>query len=716
MKPIKSTKFDKAVTYIKMFDDKYILAVDALTTIRYLDIETLTILNQLKVNAIQSSYTNESVDFSLDAEFVALISSGSKESKLYNLKTKKLKAMVNRHQGGVSCVAIDPKDRYMFSCGEDGLTFGVDINSGQLAFTLPRHIDTINDISFNKMGNLVAICSYDKNITLFNLLTMSQKDRLRAHAAPVMKVEFLSQNRLLSIDKKSSAIVWNVTNSKVITRLQGIHDDVIKIATSNSDNFLFLGTKLGYIIAYDLKTYEQISMKYIKLNSAISALSFDEVNRHLLIGTEDGDLLVYDIFQDQKAIYEALTYKQYILIQPLIENNPLLVYTDAYKTFEVLWQKTLQVAQNFIEEGDKQKALNVFKHFMQIPSKKQLVQRFLAKYDDYDKFLFLIKNNKLALAYSLVRASPVLEETKAYIDMELRWKKSIALAQKYLLNPNNEDKVREVFAPYRGISEKTAIIQDIFINAMVFNRFKKAIAQKYFKTVFEYIKKYPFLRESVEYDMLNRYSDSLYIKAQEFQKSGDTHSAVKIYRELLDFDDFKEEAVENITTLENSHKFFNAIKERDMVEAYSILDSSLELQSSSDGIKLMQLWESDYDKARGIAARADTEGVKRVLDKYIQVRSKYIAIATLISWCYISQLNQALEAKLEQKVIEDGIKNYILYLGLTNQIEIFFNEFFKSYPQTKLNLESQTKGSMESWRPSMIIKSILDIPLTCSIV
>jgi hypothetical protein len=140
------------------------------------------------------------------------------------------------------------------------------------------------------------------------------------------------------------------------------------------------------------------------------------------------------------------------------------------------------------------------------------------------------------------------------------------------------------------------------------------------------------------------------------------------------------------------------------------------LQASSDGIKLMQLWESDYDKARGIAARADTEGVKRVLDKYIQVRSKYIAIATLISWCYISQLNQALEAKLEQKVIEDGIKNYILYLGLTNQIEIFFNEFFKSYPQTKLNLESQTRGSMESWRPSMIIKSILDIPLTCSIV
>ena len=64
----------------------------------------------------------------------------------------------------------------MFSCGEDGLTFGVDIKSAQLAFTLPRHIDTINDIAFSKSGQWVATASYDKNIAIFNLITMTPKE------------------------------------------------------------------------------------------------------------------------------------------------------------------------------------------------------------------------------------------------------------------------------------------------------------------------------------------------------------------------------------------------------------------------------------------------------------------------------------------------------------------------------------------------------------
>jgi hypothetical protein len=132
-------------------------------------------------------------------------------------------------------------------------------------------------------------------------------------------------------------------------------------------------------------------------------------------------------------------------------------------------------------------------------------------------------------------------------------------------------------------------------------------------------------------------------------------------------------------------------------------------------MKLEQIWENDYDKASEAAARSDVEGVKKILDKYMQIRSKYMAIGTLISWCYIGELNRALKIKIDQKIIENGIKNYVLYFGLSDQVVTFFDLFCKEYPETKLNLESQVKGSIESWRPSMIIKSILDLPLTCSI-
>jgi hypothetical protein len=329
--------------------------------------------------------------------------------------------------------------------------------------------------------------------------------------------------------------------------------------------------------------------------------------------------------------------------------------------------------------------------------------------------LLLSKHNKLSLAYGLANSNPIFKETKVFAAVEHEWKKSVALAQKQLLNPNNADNVKEIFAPYRGIPEKTVVIQDIFLNAMVYNRFKSAIVGKNFKTVFAYTKKYPFLRESSEYAALIKYSDSLYVKAYELRKSGDTHAAIKVYRMLLEFEDFKDEAKEVIVEIENQHKFFNALQDKDIVAAYNILDTSFKLQSSQEGTELQKIWDSDYDKAAESAAKCDVESIKKILDKYMNIRSKYMAIATLLSWCYITELNRALKSKIDQKNIEGGIKNYILYFGLNDQIVTFFNQFSKDYSDTKLNLESQTKGSMESWRPSMIIKSILDMPLTCSI-
>ena len=47
--------------------------------------------------------------------------------------------------------------------------------------------------------------------------------------------------------KTFAVIIWNMYTGKVIDRLQGIHDDVRQITTSKDDEFLFLGTALGYV-------------------------------------------------------------------------------------------------------------------------------------------------------------------------------------------------------------------------------------------------------------------------------------------------------------------------------------------------------------------------------------------------------------------------------------------------------------------------------------
>jgi len=154
----------------------------------------------------------------------------------------------------------------------------------------------------------------------------------------------------------------------------------------------------------------------------------------------------------------------------------------------------------------------------------------------------------------------------------------LRLQKTYLLDAKMSAMAQEILMPYRGISEKTVLIQELVLNIHVYRRFRTSIAQQEFKLSFELVKQNPFLKEYPEYKALVHYSDSLYMKAQTLLSNGDTHAAVKIFRILLDFDDFKEEAKEIITDIENQHKFFHAIEMQNTIGAYNLLDASPALQ------------------------------------------------------------------------------------------------------------------------------------------
>jgi hypothetical protein len=234
------------------------------------------------------------------------------------------------------------------------------------------------------------------------------------------------------------------------------------------------------------------------------------------------------------------------------------------------------------------------------------------------------------------------------------------------------------------------------------------MGQKDFKASFELIKLHPFLKEFSDYETLKKYGDSLYIKSQKLLEVGDTHSAIKILRVLVDFDGFTTEAKDMILDVENRQKFFNYIKEEDMKSAYDILAINSKLLESEDGQRLQKDWNDTVVQANEYALEGNVSKLNDVFQKYMKISSKNSALANIYGWCYMAQLENAVENKMEQSIIENGIKNYILYFGLQEQIESFFHIFKENYPKSKLNLELQTKGSLTMWRPSMIVNSILD--------
>ena len=708
MELVNSKSVVKPIILIKILEDARLLVIDSQTTIRYFTTETLELSGGFKVGVHHLRYKTNVVASSVNGEYLASLSADCKEARLYNTLSKKIIAKVDRNHGEVSCVGIDPLSRYMFSCGDDGKTFAIDVKSGKLVFTLPHHADTINDIAFSKNSNWVATASYDRKISLFNLVTMTPKDKLIGHSAPVMKLKFFAKNKLVSIDKKSVAIVWNIHTGKVLHRLEGIHDDVTQMVVSADEQFLFLGTALGYVLLYDLHTYKLISGKYIKMVSPITALEYDAVLNYLLIGTDDGFLMQYDIYENEEKLKGLLRQKDFSSIGKLVEDNPVLAYTKVYNLMSNLWENTLKQAKIALQNGDKNKALLLFKQFKDIPSKNSIIQKLFKDYAEFNKFLNFVKEGKLVLAYNMSNAYPVYKDSNVYKALEEKWKKSFMRAQKYVLDVKGMQKAKDILAPYRGISEKTKFIQEVLTKGEIYRRFKMAIGQKEFRICFELLKRHPFLKEFPEYDALIHYGDTLYIKAHNYIQENDLHSALKILDVLKNFIDFSEEAEEIIKEIEAKQKFFNAVQENDMTTAYNMMALSEDLLETHDGEILQKEWNTDVSMANKYASTGNVAGIYTTLKKYIKIESKYMALATIFGWCYIVQLETALQKNIKQNDLEKGIKNYILSFGIQDQIEDFFVLFKNKYPNSKLNFELLQKGSLSMWRPSMIVKSILD--------
>jgi hypothetical protein len=708
MNPVITKNIKEPIIHLKLLENESLVVVDAKTTIRYLNSETLEVLNGFKAKIHHASYKTNVVYFSPNGKYFASITPDCKESRLYNVNTKKATARVNRHQGEVSCVGIDSKNRYMFSSGEDGKTFAVDIRSSKLAFTLPSHADTVNDIAFSENGNWVATVSYDRKISIFNLSMMTQKHRLKHHSAPVMKARFLKQHRLLTVDKNAKAVVCNIHTGKVLKRLDGAHDDVTQIVTSTDDKFLFVGTALGYILVYDLDSYKLLAKKYIKLSASITALEFNHKTNHLIIGTEEGDLLFYDIYEGEDKINELFKHKKFEEIQKEESTNPILAYTKVFELVSNLWENTLEKAKICLQNGDRKTAEALLSNFKHVPSRNSMIQKVLAEYMDYEKFVVNAKQGKLTLAYSLANQHPMYKESKLYKSLEARWRKVFASAQKYALQPKGVDKAKEILAPYRGISEKTKLIQDLFTKGQIYKRFRVSIGQKDFKMALELAKQHPFLKEFPEYTTIMNYADTLYTKARKLILDGDTHPAIKLLRVLGDFDDFKAEVHEMIRDIESKQKFFIAVQEKDFVLAYNLLDQTEDLQETKDGKALIARWNDDLEVANAYAAEGNIEALEEILQPYMKISSKMMALANVFAWGYMGQLESAIKSKAEKSMVENGIKNFVLSFGITDQLETLYRIFLKYYPDSKLNLELLTHGSMKMWRPSMIVKSILD--------
>ena len=708
MEVLKSLHFKLPILLVKTLSNKRLGVVDSHNTLRIIDADTFAVVDGFKTNIKHERNLSSYVDLTPDGEYLVSAVSDTNQAAIFSLSKRKLLYKAGRHEGEVESVGMDPNGRYFVTCGQDGKSFAWVLKTSRLAFSLPPHADFISTVAFDDDGHWIATGSYDRTINVLNTATMKEPIKLRGHSDMIKEILFLSEAKLLSAERGGGLIIWDLSSAKVIKRLPKMRDEVTAMCISPSKQFLFVGTKLGYVGLYDLHTMEQLSARYIKESEEITSLAFLDGSSSLAIATAEGNVRIYSLLGDEIKNMEMILERRFKPFYAAIEDNPMLVYSKAYEVAEKIWSDTLIQGRELLEKNERSSAKELFAPFTGVPKKNTLINQMLSSYEKYEQFQGYIKAGRFPLAYSLAKQYPAFQESELYFKMELAWKKVFAKAQELILLPNGEEQAKVLLAPYRGISEKTVMIQQLFEQRQMYEYMKKTIAQHDYVKFFGLVKKYPFLKEFSEYASTMEYGDILYIQSQKAYAKSDYATARKACKILILFPDYAHEAQEMIETIRIKHLFYQAIASNDLSGAFSYLSTYPLLYETPEAQVLERQWNSTVDKAQRFASTGCAQETLEVFESYIGISDKYRAIAVVMAQAYCVQLEQKIQFKAPQASIEYGIRHYVEVFGMDEGIQSVY-DYFKLLYESDIDLETFKQGSLELWTPLIRIDDITAI-------
>ncbi|NPA10998.1 MAG: hypothetical protein GXO62_02015, partial [Epsilonproteobacteria bacterium] len=484
--------------------------IDEANTFRMFSGLDYKLLGGFKIHLPPNNPLENSVAISPRGRFLAVAVKGKKKTTIWSIEQKKLLHTLGWHKGDVLSVSFDFEENYLLTGGMDGRAYIWSVDLGKMVSSLPPHPDYILANGFSYNGLWAATGSFDKLISITNISSFGANYRKKAHRGAVTKIKFLKSQKMISGDKTGELIVWDYAKGNIIKRLQSVADMVVDMTFDADEEFMYVITKDKKIYLYDLVNYEIVTDSFIKLSELPSAIMFVPESNELWIGTLGGSIYIYDLLEDERKLDEAIFKKDYAIAYELAKENPLLKRSAQYKKIESIWEKTLEDAYKLLEAGKISEAQEVLKPFLNVPAKRGIIQNLIKDFGEFEKFKTAVTNRKYPLAYSLANQYPTFKETKYYKMMEEDWKKTFNKAKELIKMKGKEDVVKKLLAPFRGVSQKTPLMQALFNDKQLYDLLRTYLRGRKFEEFFNLVSRYPYLKETTEYEQAEEFGKKLY--------------------------------------------------------------------------------------------------------------------------------------------------------------------------------------------------------------
>lgn len=702
LKVLDIINFEAPIKFVKNVGSNLLLMSDIKNTFRLIDTsKNFELIQSITIPKIPDSQLhNNKIDVSMGAKYLAVADDVSKSVKVYDFLNKKGLFNIDWHKGNVETVAFDFQNKYLATGGQDGKAFIWSMQTGRMVNALPHHADFVTAMAFTKNGTRIATGGYDKKVIISNLYSMKKSISIAgSHTNCIKFLYFISHNRLVSIDKDGVIVVSDYATGRTIKTLKKTASEPVAVTFIFNFHFMLVACKDDNIYLYDMEDYKQLQHDYLRIEEGIAEFAYIFDQGIFAIGTLRGAVILYNMKNDEEELKGALEQKNYEEAYRIFRENPIMVYSETYKLLEKIWEETSQKASSLLEVGDIDGAKLVFQPFIKVPGKNSYIKNILNDYVEFKKFKALVETKKYQLAHSLLLKYPSYKDTEVYQTMEKDWKQRVEKARAIITKnlPNSDELINNLFADFRGISQKAIIIKSIITDKNALTLFNNKFREKAFADCFRLAEKYVFIKELIEYSKLLQYEDVLYNKMKKALNASEYKNTLEYAKHLTQFTTYKDEADDILKHIEATIIFRTLYQEKDYNEMLKLIAKYPFLEYLEEYEAFNKDWYESVVVAEANVAKGNIKSILSVFSKYVGIDERLDAIGHILSAGYIQQLNFL--AKKDTKniyAILNAVQEYIKIFGYTEDM-IGFLDYIDGklnikFSESDLNLSEEAKN------------------------
>ena len=245
---------------------------------------------QKKVMELEAKIEQMSEELSSTSKFKKTLSEVDQDQLFPKIPAK---FTLQGHRAVITHLAFHPQYSVLASCSEDASIKLWDFEAGQFEKTLKGHTGTINYIAFDLQGKFLASCSSDLTIKLWDLVQYACVKTLHGHEHSVSSVEFLTTgDYIISASRDKTIKLWEISTGYCKKTFTG-HNEWVRRAIVNDSNTIMASCSNDQsIIIWNLEKGTS-EVELVEHEHVIECLAFvsNEIGKKTICESEYGKVL-----------------------------------------------------------------------------------------------------------------------------------------------------------------------------------------------------------------------------------------------------------------------------------------------------------------------------------------------------------------------------------------------------------------------------------------